>query len=77
MTASAPPGAAACRPPVPTTRSGEFTENNGAQKKDEDRPLHELLPPVTLKPMGAESDQLNQGNLLAAKQSPAFPVAGG
>jgi type II secretory ATPase GspE/PulE/Tfp pilus assembly ATPase PilB-like protein len=47
------------------------------KKKDQDRPLHELLPPVTLKAMGAESEQQNQGNLLAAKQSPAFPVAGG
>ena len=47
------------------------------KKKDEDRPLHELLPPVTFKAMGAESDQQNQGNLLAAKQSPAFLVAGG
>jgi len=47
------------------------------KKKGEDRPLHEQLPPVTLKPMGAESDQQNQGNLLAAKQSPAFPFAGG
>jgi type II secretory ATPase GspE/PulE/Tfp pilus assembly ATPase PilB-like protein len=46
-------------------------------KKDQERPLHELLPQVTLKPMGGESDQQNQGNLLAAKQSPAFPVAGG
>ena len=27
--------------------------------------------------MGADSEQQNQGNLLAAKQSPAFPIAGG
>lgn len=47
------------------------------KKKDENRPLHEMLPPVTLKPMGAGTEQQNQGNLLAAKQSPAFPFAGG
>jgi len=47
------------------------------KKKDEERPLHELLPPVDLKAMGAATDQEDQGNLIAAKQSPAFPVAGG
>jgi type II secretory ATPase GspE/PulE/Tfp pilus assembly ATPase PilB-like protein len=47
------------------------------KKKDDDRPIHETLPPVTFKPMGAESSQLDQANLIAVKQSPAFPVAGG
>lgn len=46
-------------------------------KSAEERPLHELLPPVTFTPMGAPDKQQDQGNLLAAKQSPVFPVAGG
>jgi type II secretory ATPase GspE/PulE/Tfp pilus assembly ATPase PilB-like protein len=46
------------------------------RKKDE-RPLHERLPPVTFAAMGAADKQKDQGNLLAAKQSEAFPVAGG
>ena len=46
-------------------------------KEKEDKPLHELLPPVVFTPMGAPNKQLDQGNLLAAKQMPAFPVAGG
>jgi type II secretory ATPase GspE/PulE/Tfp pilus assembly ATPase PilB-like protein len=48
-----------------------------ARKKDEERPLHELLPPVEFKAMGAANKQEDQGNLIAARQSPAFPVAGG
>ncbi|MFV1968396.1 MAG: ATPase, T2SS/T4P/T4SS family [Pirellulaceae bacterium] len=47
------------------------------KKKDEDRPLHELLPPVEFKAMGAASSQEDQANLIAARQSPAFPVTGG
>jgi len=47
------------------------------KKKGKDRPLHELYPPVTLKPMGAATSQENQGNLLAVKQMPEFPVVGG
>jgi type II secretory ATPase GspE/PulE/Tfp pilus assembly ATPase PilB-like protein len=46
-------------------------------KDKDDKPLHELLPPVSFIPMGAPEKQLDQGNLLAAKQLPAFPVAGG
>ena len=46
-------------------------------KEKEEKPLHELLPPVEFTPMGASSKQLDQGNLLAAKQTPAFPIAGG
>ena len=46
-------------------------------KTVEEKPLHELLPQVTFTPMGAPDKQQNQGNLLAAKQSPIFPVAGG
>ena len=48
-----------------------------ARKQAEERPLHELLPPVEFEGMGAEDKQKNQGNVIAAKQSPAFPVAGG
>ena len=44
---------------------------------EEPRPLHELLPPAVVSPMGAPDPQQNQGNLLAAKQSPIFPVACG
>ena len=47
------------------------------KKNEEDLPLHELLPPVTFTPMGAADKQQDQGNLLAAKQSPAFLEAGG
>lgn len=47
------------------------------KKRGQERPLHELYPPVTLKPMGAASSQENQGNLLAAKQVPEFPMVGG
>lgn len=47
-----------------------------AKGKDE-KPWYELLPPVNFTPMGAPDKQLDQGNLLAAKQSPAFPIAGG
>src|SRR5688572_5642212 len=46
-------------------------------KEKEEKPLHELLPPVNFTPMGAPEKQLDQGNLLAAKQSPAFLIAGG
>jgi type II secretory ATPase GspE/PulE/Tfp pilus assembly ATPase PilB-like protein len=46
-------------------------------KKDDDRPLHEQLPPVNFTAMGADDKQKDQGNLLAAKQIEAFPVAGG
>ena len=46
-------------------------------KEKEERPFWELLPPVNFTPMGASDKQLDQGNLLAAKQSPAFPIAGG
>jgi type II secretory ATPase GspE/PulE/Tfp pilus assembly ATPase PilB-like protein len=46
-------------------------------KSAEEKPLHELLPQVTFTPMGAPDKQQNQGNLLAAKQSPVFPIAGG
>src|SRR5262245_59570615 len=46
-------------------------------KSAEERPLHELLPPVTFVPMGAPEKQQDQANLLAAKQSPAYPIAGG
>lgn len=45
-------------------------------KKPEEKPLHELLPPCTLSGSGGSNEQ-NQGNLLAAKQSPFFPHAGG
>ena len=45
--------------------------------KNNDTPLHEQLPEVTFKPMGSGDDMKDQGNLLAAKQSPAFPIAGG
>lgn len=48
-----------------------------AKNTAEEKPLHELLPPVNFTPMGAPDKQQNQGNLLAAKQSPAFPVTGG
>ncbi|HJN10192.1 MAG TPA: ATPase, T2SS/T4P/T4SS family [Pirellulaceae bacterium] len=48
-----------------------------ADKQEEIRPLHEMVPPVTLLAKGADDDQQDQGNLLAAKQSPAFLVAGG
>lgn len=47
-----------------------------ANEKQE-KPLHELLPPVTFNPMGAPDKQQDQGNLLSAKQSPAFPISGG
>lgn len=46
-------------------------------KDKEEKPLHELLPPVTFTPMGAPDKQQDQGNLLAVKPSPAFPIAGG
>lgn len=48
-----------------------------AEKQEEPRPIHELVPPVTLVPRGAGDDQQDQGNLLAAKQSPAFLPTGG
>lgn len=47
------------------------------RKNEEDLPLHERLPPVTFTAMGAADKQKDQGNLLAAKQSPAFLEAGG
>lgn len=47
------------------------------KQQEEPRPIHELVPPVELTARGAESEQQNQGNLLAAKQSPAFLDAGG
>jgi len=47
------------------------------KKKGEDLPLHEQLPPVDFTARGAEDSLSDQANLLAAKQSPAYPVAGG
>lgn len=47
------------------------------KQEQEERPLHELFPPVTFSGMGAADDKLNQGNVIAAKQIPAFPAAGG
>ncbi|MCA9119041.1 MAG: Flp pilus assembly complex ATPase component TadA [Planctomycetaceae bacterium] len=46
-------------------------------KKPEEQPAEPQLPPVTLVPMGAPDKQQDQANLLAAKQSPAFPIANG
>ena len=46
-------------------------------KKQEEQPVEVQLPPVTLIPMGAPDKQQDQANLLAAKQSPAFPMANG
>ena len=48
-----------------------------ADKQTEPIPIHELVPPITLVAKGAADDQQDQGNLLAAKQLPAFPFAGG
>jgi type II secretory ATPase GspE/PulE/Tfp pilus assembly ATPase PilB-like protein len=48
-----------------------------ADKQEEPLPIHELVPPITLAAKGADDDRQDQGNLLAAKQSPAFPFAGG
>ena len=47
------------------------------KKKDDERPIHEQFAPVTFKAMGAEDKAKDQGNLISAKQSEAFPVAGG
>jgi type II secretory ATPase GspE/PulE/Tfp pilus assembly ATPase PilB-like protein len=47
------------------------------QEQQEEQPLHMRLPPVTFTPMGAPDSQQNQGNLLQAKQSPAFPITSG
>ena len=47
------------------------------KRKGEDLPLHEQLPPVDFTARGAEDDLKNQANLLAAKQSEAYLVAGG
>lgn len=46
-------------------------------KKQDEVPEEVILPPVTLVPMGAPDKQQDQANLLAAKQSPAFPIASG
>jgi len=46
-----------------------------ARKQEE--PVEVQLPPLTLIPMGAPDKQQDQANLLAAKQSPAFPIAVG
>ncbi|MDA1049987.1 MAG: ATPase, T2SS/T4P/T4SS family [Planctomycetota bacterium] len=46
-------------------------------KKQEEEPVEVRLPPVTLIPMGSPDKQQDQANLLAAKQSPAFPIANG
>lgn len=43
----------------------------------EELPLHAQFPPVTFVPRGAPDKQQDQANLLAVKQSPAFPIAGG
>jgi type II secretory ATPase GspE/PulE/Tfp pilus assembly ATPase PilB-like protein len=48
-----------------------------AKKQQEEQPVEVPLPPVTLIPMGAPDKQQDQSNLLAAKQSPAFPIANG
>ena len=47
------------------------------KKNQEELPLHEQLPPVTFSPMGAADQQKDQGNLIAAKQSPVFLESGG
>lgn len=44
---------------------------------EEEVPLHAQFPPVSFVPKGAPDNQQDQGNLLQAKQSPAFPIAGG
>ncbi|MEO8493750.1 MAG: ATPase, T2SS/T4P/T4SS family [Planctomycetota bacterium] len=46
-------------------------------KKQAEEPVEVVLPPITLVPMGAPDKQQDQANLLAAKQSPAFPIACG
>jgi type II secretory ATPase GspE/PulE/Tfp pilus assembly ATPase PilB-like protein len=48
-----------------------------AKKDEAELPLHELLPQVTFSAMGAAGGQQDQGNLLAARQSPVFPETGG
>lgn len=45
--------------------------------KKQEEPVEVQLPPLTLTPMGAPDKQQDQANLLAAKQSPAFPIAVG
>ena len=45
--------------------------------EEEQVPLHAQFPPVTFVPKGAPDKQQDQGNLLAAKQSPGFPISGG
>ncbi|MBP88013.1 MAG: general secretion pathway protein GspE [Planctomycetaceae bacterium] len=47
------------------------------QAEEEPVPLHAQFPPVTFVPRGAPDNQQDQGNLLAAKQSPGFPMSGG
>lgn len=53
------------------------TEKKKKKKNEEDLPLHERLPPVEFTAMGAADKQKDQGNLIAARQSPVFPEAGG
>ena len=48
-----------------------------AEKQEEVRPIHERVPPVEFTAMGAADKQQDQGNLLAAKQSPVFLDTGG
>lgn len=43
----------------------------------EEIPIHERFPPVDFAGMGAADEKLNQGNLIAARQVPTFPMAGG
>ena len=45
--------------------------------KQPEEPVEVQLPPVLITPMGAADKQEDQANLLAAKQSPAFPIANG
>ncbi len=45
--------------------------------KKQEEPVEVQLPPLNLTPMGAPDKQQDQANLLAAKQSPAFPIAVG
>ena len=45
--------------------------------KQQEEPVEVQLPPVKLTPMGAPDKQQDQANLIAAKQSPAYPIANG
>ena len=46
------------------------------KKKKKERSAGQGLPEVEFTAMGAPDDQKDQGNLLKAKQSEAFPLAG-